>query len=303
LLHSIAMLSNETSKTNNVLQPIANHFTINVIVLSVIAFVIVFINLLACILFLHRMKKSRKVGNILVFSLCISCLLSAVILIPVILIDSYYEGISVTSFVSSYLLYSSVLHQLALSRDRYLIISRPLVYFGLSTDNKRSKRILFLVWVAPIILSLVPLLWWLHSKDDFINLKLAYLVVSSIISVLMSTLVTVTYILIMVKNEQSCSEVVLKLHSRIDSQERKDRRNVLRVSYSLLLFLYMTIIPNIYINVCLMSRAHGYLSNLLKLYGIYSFAINSIFTPVAFFYIKKNYIYAIKKALGSLLSV
>jgi len=239
----------------------------------------------------------------LVFSLCISCLLSGVILIPVILIDSYYEGISVTSFVSSYLLYSSELHLLALSRDRYLIITRPLVYFGLSTDTQRSKKILFLVWVAPIILSLVPLLWWLHSEDDFIYLQLAYLVVSSIIWVLMSTLVNVTYILIMVKNEQSCPEVVLKSLSKIDSKERKDRRCVLRVSYLLLLFLYTAVyIPNIYINVCLMSRVHGYLSKLWKLFGIYTFAINSIFTPILFFYIKKNYSYAMKNALCSLLS-
>jgi len=279
------------------------HLTLNAIVLSVIGLAIVLINVLAVVAFIKHLEVTTKFGVILVFSLCISCLLSAVVLIPVILIDIYYEGRSVTSFVYSYLLYLSVLHLLVTCRERCLVLYKPFKYIASVEDETRSRNILLFIWLSPMVPTLLPLSWWFSTDDNFTKAHFIYFVVSSVIWILLSTAVNVSYILLLIMSEKGCSDVVMNSLSKSEAHKRRQRKKGLRLTYLLLIISFIIIfIPNIYINLFHMFRAYNYVPEYLELYGIYTYVLNSIITPVMFLYMKQNYSDAVKHTLRLLLN-
>ncbi|MED6247822.1 Melanopsin-B, partial [Ataeniobius toweri] len=111
-------------------------------------------------------KKLRTPPNFFIMNLAISDFLMAITQSPIFFVNSLYKGwifgeagCKIYAFCGALFGIASMINLLAISIDRYLVITKPLQSIGW-TSAKRTCLIIALVWVYSLAWSLAPLLGW-----------------------------------------------------------------------------------------------------------------------------------------------
>lgn len=111
-------------------------------------------------------KKLRNLPNYFIMNLAVSDFLMAFTQSPIFFINSLYKewvfgetGCKIYAFCGALFGISSMVNLLAISIDRYLVITRPLRSVNWSS-KRRTALTIALVWVYSLAWSLAPLLGW-----------------------------------------------------------------------------------------------------------------------------------------------
>lgn len=123
------------------------------IVLTVIGAIIAIENLLVCfVVFRHR--NLRTFTNGFIVSLAFSDALFGGVLIPLSFADK--NGMA-GEYLKAIILQANIFNLLAVTFDRYLAILVPLRY--LEIMDKHFLKLPLAAWIAPVLISLIPLSW------------------------------------------------------------------------------------------------------------------------------------------------
>uniref|UniRef100_A0AAV2MQD4 G-protein coupled receptors family 1 profile domain-containing protein n=1 Tax=Knipowitschia caucasica TaxID=637954 RepID=A0AAV2MQD4_KNICA len=138
----------------------------------VIAFVVLLIGTLgvagnALVMYaFYSNKKLRNLPNYFIMNLAISDFLMAITQSPIFFINSLYKewifgetGCKLYAFCGALFGITSMVNLLAISIDRYLVITRPLRSVN-SSSRRRTALAIALVWIYSLAWSLAPLLGW-----------------------------------------------------------------------------------------------------------------------------------------------
>ncbi|XP_035990359.1 opsin 4xa isoform X1 [Fundulus heteroclitus] len=111
-------------------------------------------------------KKLRTPPNFFIMNLAISDFLMAITQSPIFFVNSLYKGwifgetgCKIYAFCGALFGITSMINLLAISIDRYIVITKPLQSIGW-TSARRTCLIIALVWLYSLAWSLAPLLGW-----------------------------------------------------------------------------------------------------------------------------------------------
>uniref|UniRef100_A0A3Q1K7J6 G-protein coupled receptors family 1 profile domain-containing protein n=1 Tax=Anabas testudineus TaxID=64144 RepID=A0A3Q1K7J6_ANATE len=111
-------------------------------------------------------KKLRTRPNFFIMSLAVSDFLMAITQSPIFFVNSLYKqwifgetGCKMYAFCGALFGITSMINLLAISVDRYIVITRPLQAIQW-TSKKRTCLVIALVWLYSLAWSLAPLLGW-----------------------------------------------------------------------------------------------------------------------------------------------
>ncbi|XP_037547945.1 opsin 4xa [Nematolebias whitei] len=111
-------------------------------------------------------KKLRTPPNFFIMNLAVSDFLMAITQSPIFFVNSLYKGwifgeigCKVYAFCGALFGITSMINLLAISIDRYIVITKPLQSIGW-TSARRTCLIIALVWLYSFAWSLAPLLGW-----------------------------------------------------------------------------------------------------------------------------------------------
>ncbi|KAM7392877.1 hypothetical protein PAMA_007811 [Pampus argenteus] len=111
-------------------------------------------------------KKLRTPPNFFIMNLAVSDFLMAITQSPIFFVNSLYKGwifgetgCKMYAFCGALFGITSMINLLAISVDRYIVITKPLQTIQW-TSKKRTSFIIALVWLYSLAWSLAPLLGW-----------------------------------------------------------------------------------------------------------------------------------------------
>ncbi|XP_030292139.1 opsin 4xa isoform X1 [Sparus aurata] len=111
-------------------------------------------------------KKLRTPPNFFIMNLAVSDFLMAITQSPIFFVNSLYKGwifgetgCKMYAFCGALFGITSMINLLAISIDRYIVITKPLQAIGW-TSKRRTCHIILLVWLYSLAWSLAPLLGW-----------------------------------------------------------------------------------------------------------------------------------------------
>ncbi|XP_054467956.1 opsin 4xa [Anoplopoma fimbria] len=111
-------------------------------------------------------KKLRTAPNFFIMNLAVSDFLMAITQSPIFFVNSLYKGwifgetgCKIYAFCGALFGITSMINLLAISLDRYIVITKPLQAISW-TSKKRTCFIIALVWLYSLAWSLAPLLGW-----------------------------------------------------------------------------------------------------------------------------------------------
>nr|XP_054600307.1 opsin 4xa [Nothobranchius furzeri] len=111
-------------------------------------------------------KKLRTPPNFFIMNLAVSDFLMAITQSPIFFVNSLYKGwifgetgCKIYAFCGALFGITSMINLLAISIDRYIVITKPLRSIGW-TSVRRTCLIIVLVWLYSLAWSLAPLLGW-----------------------------------------------------------------------------------------------------------------------------------------------
>ncbi|XP_059213931.1 opsin 4xa [Centropristis striata] len=111
-------------------------------------------------------KKLRTAPNFFIMNLAISDFLMAITQSPIFFVNSLYKGwifgetgCKMYAFCGALFGITSMINLLAISLDRYIVITKPLQAIRW-TSKKRTCFVIALVWLYSLAWSLAPLLGW-----------------------------------------------------------------------------------------------------------------------------------------------
>ncbi|KAK9532573.1 hypothetical protein VZT92_009951 [Zoarces viviparus] len=111
-------------------------------------------------------KKLRTAPNFFIMNLAVSDFLMAITQSPIFFINSLYKGwifgetgCKIYAFCGALFGITSMINLLAISLDRYIVITKPLQAIQW-TSKRRTCSIIALVWLYSLAWSLAPLLGW-----------------------------------------------------------------------------------------------------------------------------------------------
>ncbi|XP_063050289.1 opsin 4xb [Engraulis encrasicolus] len=117
-------------------------------------------------------KKLRSLPNFFIVNLAVSDLLMASTQAPIFFINSLYNewvfgetGCKMYAFCGALFGITSMINLLAISIDRYLVITRPLETMK-SNSKRRTTLAILLVWLYSLLWSLAPLVGWSSYKPE-----------------------------------------------------------------------------------------------------------------------------------------
>ena len=115
-------------------------------------------------------KKLRSMTNYLVVSLSVADLLIAVVFVPFYIIDHYAV---IGDYFVAFILLATVFNLCGVTFERYIALTRPFRYRMIMTCQTVTI-IVFVSWLLPLVLSLLPLAW---NSDVDSNFHKVYIVV------------------------------------------------------------------------------------------------------------------------------
>ncbi|XP_056146811.1 opsin 4xa [Lampris incognitus] len=111
-------------------------------------------------------KKLRTLPNYFILNLAVSDFLMAVTQSPIFFVNSLYKewvfgetGCKMYAFCGALFGITSMINLLAISVDRYIVITKPLQAIQW-TSKRRTSLIIVIVWLYSLAWSLAPLLGW-----------------------------------------------------------------------------------------------------------------------------------------------
>ncbi|XP_039531353.1 opsin 4xa isoform X3 [Pimephales promelas] len=111
-------------------------------------------------------KKLRTPPNYFIMNLAVSDFLMAITQSPIFFVNCMYKewvfgemGCKMYAFCGALFGITSMINLLAISIDRYVVITKPLQAIGW-TSGRRTLIIILLVWIYSLAWSLAPLLGW-----------------------------------------------------------------------------------------------------------------------------------------------
>ncbi|XP_051972837.1 opsin 4xa [Xyrauchen texanus] len=111
-------------------------------------------------------KKLRTPPNYFIMNLAVSDFLMAITQSPIFFVNCMYKewvfgemGCKMYAFCGALFGITSMINLLAISIDRYIVITKPLQAIGW-TSRRRTLLIILLVWIYSLAWSLAPLLGW-----------------------------------------------------------------------------------------------------------------------------------------------
>lgn len=153
-------------------------------------------NLLVCVAFKVN-KQLRIVSNYFILNLAISDLITTVFVMPfdldVIVKRRWTHGAPMCEFFTSMYLISapaSILNLLAVSIDRFRLISDPFAYERTMTPS-RALIIIGIVWVYAIMMALMPIMGWRETwstENCSIEAPMCYFPIPFTYSIMISVL-------------------------------------------------------------------------------------------------------------------
>ena len=139
----------------NLKQPTSNDFsTSSVYFLLVLCTIAVMENIFTCYI-IYANKILQTATNTFVFSLCITDMLCAGVLVPIAL---FYKNSNVYLYFAAIIVFTYASNLTAVTYERLVSITKPLRYRSIIT-KQTALRITVAAWLVPISYCLVPLTW------------------------------------------------------------------------------------------------------------------------------------------------
>lgn len=129
------------------------------------------LNLVVCAM-VYTDKYLRTMTNYLVVSLSVADLLIAIVLVPFYIIDHYARTVIGGYFVA-FILLATVFNLCGVRFERFIALTRPFRYHMIMSCQTVTV-IVFVSWLLPLVLSLLPLAW---NSDVDSNLHEVYIAV------------------------------------------------------------------------------------------------------------------------------
>lgn len=178
-LNSTGLRPNGSDHSTNIN---SSHFSATLIALSTL---IVLSN--GTLLVLYLLKSNlRSKKNFLLASLALSDLVSGMVVLPVFVscfqTPSNWNLCLSSAILFRFLAFSTILHILAITFEKYLSIIYPLYNQGF-VQRKHLRVVSCLIWGTSAGLSLVPLAWFFegNKRDDIFRKDLIYFIVTFIV--------------------------------------------------------------------------------------------------------------------------
>ena len=147
------------------------------IIMSIILICAILGNLLV-VVSLFRNRKLRIITNYFVVSLAVADILVALMAMPfnasVELTEQWLFSSRMCDLWNSFDVYAStvsILHLCCISIDRYYAIVKPLVY-PMKMTGKKVGVMLCVVWIAPLIISFLPIFMGWYATDEHLEFRL-----------------------------------------------------------------------------------------------------------------------------------
>jgi hypothetical protein len=246
------------------------------------------LNLLVCYA-VYKIKKLRTVTNCFVVSLSTADLLVAMLLTPMHIIGHYAKTV-VNGYLIAFILLASIFNLAAVTFERYIALTRPFQYRSLFS-SRRIGIILSVAWVSPLVISLLPLAWDTNPNSVCHKIYLVVLVGVFILLPIVVMICIYTRLLGVVRSfilrNRSRASIGNATGTRVGREEKAAR--VFAFVFSTFLICWG---PIIYINICLVAEARGFLSDELLFVSFYTLQINSIVDPVIYAFFKRDFIRA-----------
>ena len=186
-----------------------------IVPLGILSVIIVLANCSVCAMVCFK-KTLRTYTNWLVLSLAVADILTGGVLLPFIVIKSTSV---VTDYLITIMLLSGVANICAVTYDRYVAITKPLVYpYRAPTFFKRA---IVASWLLPTIYSVLALAWDANATE---TIHIAYMVCSELFGVVVPYIfITVAYVQIFRYVRQS---ITMRKDFESSRQQRKELRRI-----------------------------------------------------------------------------
>ncbi|KAK3726799.1 hypothetical protein QZH41_007216, partial [Actinostola sp. cb2023] len=177
---------------------------------AVLGGVITIENLMVCFL-VYRFRYLKTWTNGFIASLAVSDILFGVIVVPLHIVD---EMSPATGYLIAMVLLVNIANLLSTTFDRYLAVLKPFLYTTFM--EKAFCRIVVSAWIAPIVISMLPLLW---SADPMTTIHTVYLLCVLLLGIL------IPYVLIIIAYTRIFREVIKQVKRVVKLCVAKDRHS------------------------------------------------------------------------------
>ena len=296
---------NSNKSSNFTKNPIESGKMTTLVPLIIIGLIVVIENAMVCLAFATNPKLRKRQSNILVFSQAVVDFLVGCVFIPWVETEHYTKQNLFSGYMIFYILIVSLGNLLCLAADRYLALIKPLKHH-LLMNVSRTKRILIVLWLTPLLLTMIPISWQNASKETANLAMTIYLGITWMVMLLMCAVMIYMYIRVYLTAAKSIRLRQKRMSHHYQAENRiQTTKKELRVAHLfglLLLFFILAYTPLLYGNMVYILSLNGVIQD-SKQYApaflgdivIYSLAINSVVNPILCLLLKKDYQLIVKR--------
>ncbi|XP_057307816.1 trace amine-associated receptor 8b-like isoform X1 [Hydractinia symbiolongicarpus] len=282
---------NMTTASPNLVTALTGVYEKHVIILIFISILIVVVNGLLIVAFSIEKKLRRRPANVLICSQAVTDLLTGIVFIPVFLVESYHGKMTGILFMTCYILFLSLFNLLALSTDRYLALSKPLLHHRM-IDVRRTVKVIIFIWVIPLALTSIPLTWWFKPAEFKQYASKIYLSITWLFMLVLVVVMTILYLFVTRKAKRTIrykrESIAQRSREKMASLAHKELR-VVHLFGLLLFFFVAAYLPILYMNFCDLLGKPEYIPRELEIIGFYFLFFNSVVNPLLCICLKKDY--------------
>ena len=279
--------------------------------LITLSFLIIICNLFAIQTYKRHEKIRRNCSNVLLLSLAISDLIIGVIYLPILIFcesqwnkyvpasETFVDFCLANYLVKNLLDFSTILHIVALTLEKYLAVLHPFQRLSVSTRGT-YRKILTTVWLLALVLALVPLFW---MYDDEVSPAWLYkfyiygIAQASVFLGLASVILLYCYIRMFFQIRSKLSSHTQT--GRVQAKARNDRKTVL-IFLMFFTFFIVGWTPWFFFNV---KAEHQYLVSLkVKDFLVSLRYAGAVVNPLLYSFIKNDYKQAVQADFRSFCS-
>ena len=219
------------------------------------AVVAVIEDIAATVVCIKTRRDRRKSTTAVMVSLLLSDMLFGAVLIPVRIVEISLNGrgkLSVFYYVYAYVLFLSAFNALFLSFERYASVIRPLWRRLIGT--RTIVKGLFLTWLFPAVISLLPLTWsFIAGYDSKVTQIYSYFLLALLCFSTLAVLSLQIRVLCGLFSNWSSSQKKVRLHrAKGNSVVRNERQQRVKSTVLVLLLIATSIVtwlPTIIYNI------------------------------------------------------
>ena len=258
--------------------------------LALIGAIIIISNITICWIFKTNRKMRQNPTNILICNQACADLSNGIIFVPLRIASLFYVIFNnITPFANCYIILVSLFSLLLLAVDRYLLISRPLSHRQHVT-SRRICRTITAVWSIPVLIALIPLVWWFEPPEKKIKANKVFIgsMWSVILGLTFLMLVLYSFVIRDGKRFIRRHDRRLRTCSQHRSSVIDDRRLTLLMGLLLLFFIF-AYLPIVYMNFMDIIDKSQLAPPTVSHISTYSFLLNSIVNPILCVTLKEDF--------------